>query len=179
MFSLLYPLVLATLGAGAPGEEAVKPPSGPQPNAVVARMAGDSNIAIQEVVQVPVFEERREKVNQGGVEREVTTRRMYYQSIARRRTIAAKDIQGYDTNGKKIDADTVRRRLQKDRAVLISADGRPVDPFYLKLAREGTLVLVVSSDGVGGIGAPTPRPAQDLRPEPTRKPPLKDLDRRP
>lgn len=161
MYPILYPLVLATLGAGASAEEAVKPPSGPQPHALLARMKEDGSLTLREAVAVPVTRMVRKTVVQDGVARAVVVQMTEFVTTFRLRTVAGKDVQGYDTSGKKVDADTVRRRLNKDTPVLISVDGKPVDPFYLKLIRPGTLVLVIPSFPNGGAGnpiiAPTPR----------------------
>lgn len=180
MNAILYPLVLAALGAGASGEEAVKPPTGPQPQVTIARMSDDGKLVIRHIVQVPVAQAVERTIVQDGVTRKVTEVRTIFQTVVQLRTVPGKDVQGYDTNGKKVDADTVRRRLKKDTPVLISADGQPVDPFYLKLTRPGTLVLVNPASanggglgpyGAGGYGDPQPLPDRVL-PKPEKLKPI-------
>jgi hypothetical protein len=61
-----------------------------------------------------------------------------------------KGVEVYGADGKKIDPKDVRKRVAKPVAALISADGKPVDPFYLRLAREGTLVIVVPATDADG-----------------------------
>jgi len=48
----------------------------------------------------------------------------------------------YDTDGKKVALKDLADRLAKPSVVLISADGKEVDPFHLRVARPGTLVIV-------------------------------------
>ena len=45
--------------------------------------------------------------------------------------------------GKKLTAKEVLNALQKPTIVLISSDGKKVDPYYLRIVRPGTLVIVV------------------------------------
>ena len=54
-----------------------------------------------------------------------------------------KDVQVFDKNGKRIDPSDATWILKKETPVLVSADGKAVDPSYLKEAKEGTLILIV------------------------------------
>lgn len=53
-----------------------------------------------------------------------------------------KEVQFYGRDGKQLGLKDVRNRLKGPTAVLVSADGKPVDPFYLRLLREDALVVV-------------------------------------
>jgi len=53
------------------------------------------------------------------------------------------DVQAFDTKGKRIEAKKLPDLLKKKTAVLVSADGQPVDPFYLQLVKDGTVVLIL------------------------------------
>ncbi len=53
-----------------------------------------------------------------------------------------KTIRVYGVDGKEIDARVVSARIQEPTAALLSLSGKPVGPFYLRLAKEGTPVLV-------------------------------------
>ncbi len=57
-------------------------------------------------------------------------------------SLGAEGVQVYGTDGKKLDPKEVQKLAAKPVAALASTDGKPVDPFYLRLARAGTLVLV-------------------------------------
>jgi hypothetical protein len=52
-----------------------------------------------------------------------------------------KEVTVYDAGGKKIDPAKLPK-LRGATPALLSADGKEVDPFYLRVAREGTLVIV-------------------------------------
>jgi hypothetical protein len=177
MYSLLYPLVLTTLGAGAPVEEALKPPQGIQPLVTVARLTNDDKIQFHQIILVPRTEAVERTVIENGVPKTVKAMRTVFTSVTITRSIAGKDVQGYDTSGKKLDRDAVRKRLKKDTPVLISSDGKPVDPFYLKLTRPGTLVLVAPTAAYGAAGGvyggygSTPPPVKELpkRPRPVER----------
>ncbi|MGH7226102.1 MAG: hypothetical protein ACRELF_23045, partial [Gemmataceae bacterium] len=48
-----------------------------------------------------------------------------------------------DAKGLKVEEKELRKRLKKPTVVLISADTQPIDPLYLRLYKEDTLVLVL------------------------------------
>jgi hypothetical protein len=145
MNTILYPLILVTVGAGTATEKDIKRPEGPQPLASIARMSGKDELLIWQMDWVPVNQEVQKNIIKDGVTRTVTENVTVYQQVYRMLSVTSRGMQGYDTKGKKIDAETVRRRLKKDTSVLISTNGQPVDRFYLNLFREGTLILVVPS----------------------------------
>jgi RNA polymerase sigma factor (sigma-70 family) len=58
----------------------------------------------------------------------------------------------YDTTGKRVAPKNVTELLKESAPVLVATDGKPVDPFYLKLVKEGTLIFVVP----GGISVQQP-----------------------
>jgi hypothetical protein len=69
----------------------------------------------------------------------------------------------YDVAGKQLDAKALK--LTKATPVLVSSNGQPVDPFYTRLAREGTLVVVMSMPGQNtGAVPPPPPPRKSKRP---------------
>ena len=53
--------------------------------------------------------------------------------------IDARQVKAFGTDGKEIDAKKLARLLAKETPVLVSADGKPIDPFYLRVVKEGTL----------------------------------------
>jgi hypothetical protein len=64
-------------------------------------------------------------------------------------------VQAHGTDGKPIDAKRLRERLVNGTAVLVSADGRPVDSFYLRLLKDGTVILVIGEKTDAPVTAPT------------------------
>jgi len=56
--------------------------------------------------------------------------------------IQAKAIRGYDLDGKLIDAKELASLLQRERKVLVMRHWDAPDPFYAKIMKPGTLILV-------------------------------------
>ncbi len=61
--------------------------------------------------------------------------------------------------GKKIDVATLKKLLAKPRLVVFSADGRAIDPAYLKVFAKDTLVIVAPPEG---SKAPQPKAPPDV-----------------
>ncbi|MGH7172293.1 MAG: hypothetical protein ACRELG_18610, partial [Gemmataceae bacterium] len=78
-----------------------------------------------------------------------------------KRQLTLEDMRIYGPDGKKMESKDVKKLLTKPTPALLSVDGRPVDRFYLRLARKGTLVLV--------IPPPTGIPGKDFKIVPADK----------
>lgn len=100
----------------------------------------------------------------------------------------AKHVKAYTADGRPVAGKRLAEMLAKDRAVLVSTDGKKVDPYYLELYKEGTLVLVLPANTLnlgsgpfGGYGGsiysaptmPAPAPLEPLPPLKKRRPLLK------
>jgi hypothetical protein len=70
--------------------------------------------------------------------------------------LPAKSVEAYSVDGKAISAETLATLLAKERTVLVSMDGKKLDPFYLQLYKEGTIVLVPPANtlNIGGAVGP-------------------------
>jgi hypothetical protein len=112
-------------------------------------------------------------------------------------TVGDKGVEVRDLAGKEVPAAKLAGLLEKETAVLLSSSGT-VDPFYLQLAKEGTLVVIAPADrvmtGPGGLitpqlplapgagpapigltpPAPPPLPTPPTPPKEPLKEPLKD-----
>jgi hypothetical protein len=104
-------------------------PTGPAPVPVLASMDKEGRIAITMIFMVP---KKREDFAAG------------YRMVPNKVTKAfkAEEIQAYDSAGKKIDARDLPNKLEKEVLALGSANGKEVDPGYLRLVKEGTLIFV-------------------------------------
>jgi hypothetical protein len=128
-------------------------PDRPAPQVAVAGVddRGDFTVA----VPAYYYEPRTKRVrNADSEEQNVTTYELVV--TAQERRYPAADVEVYDTEGRRLTRKDAAGRLSKRKAVLLSADGREVDPFYLQVAREGTLVLVVKADRPAAKAAPPP-----------------------
>jgi RNA polymerase sigma factor (sigma-70 family) len=79
------------------------------------------------------------------------------------------EVRTYDTQGKPVEKKKLAGLLIGETLVLVSADGKPIDPIYLRLVKEGTLVFVLPSSsppavGEPPVGAPPLAPAVGDRP---------------
>ncbi len=142
MSSMLLNLSLAMVLAPAPVEEKINLPSGPPPQIVLAVLK-DGKCEVTYPAMVPVATEQTVTriVNVDGkqvpVQEKVTVTTYKVQHI----TTTLDRPRAFDRSGKEVDAKRLAELLKKPRVVLLSADGKPVDPFYLCTINEGTLTL--------------------------------------
>jgi hypothetical protein len=67
-----------------------------------------------------------------------------------------------DPEGKKLDADAVAKRLARPAPVVVSADGKKIDPSFLKVLKGD--VIVFTGPMVGAPPAPGPSPEPPAKP---------------
>lgn len=136
-------LLLVVLAAPAPIQEKIVPPQGMQPTWGTAVIKG-GELELTEGVPVAVrmTEKRTRQVTVSGrvvpVIEEVAVLRYRLQQRTRRFTKA----RYYDTAGKEIDAGRAAKLLSRPTVVLVSSDGKPLDPYYLRTIKDGTLLVV-------------------------------------
>jgi RNA polymerase sigma factor (sigma-70 family) len=124
---------------------------GPPPRVVLARRAPDGKIEVRVAVAEDIPQTVR--VRDGAEERSVTT---YVRTMRDRTYVLPRGvIEVFDVSGERVEEEALKRRLSKETAVLLSGDGKPVDPFHLQVVQEGTLVLVTPALSPGAF---TPRP---------------------
>jgi hypothetical protein len=161
--TLLAAVLASAVAAPAPAEE-IKPPAGPPPAQVVASMDKDGNIeVVQTVVEYRTEVRTVTKVVMG---RKLAENYTVTVPVTRqtRQQFVAKDAKVYTAGGKEVDAKDVPEKLKKPTIVLLSANGQKVDPFYLKIIKEDTLVIVASppqppaTTGDGGKPPPSVEP---------------------
>jgi uncharacterized membrane protein len=159
---MTYALLWMVLAAPAPVQEKIVPPQGPPPTWGTAVMK-DGVLEITQGVAVPVMrkERRTRPVTVSGrvvnvVEEVVVTHHRLVQRIMK-----LPKVRYYDTAGKEIAAARAAKLLSRPTVVLMSADGKPLDPYYLRTVKEGTLIVVrpMVAAPVGPIGpGPAPQP---------------------
>jgi hypothetical protein len=67
------------------------------------------------------------------------------------------EVQAFGTDGKRLDRKAILARLSKEEVpVLVSSDGREVDPFHLQLIKEGTVILVLPVEDLQLPPGPAP-----------------------
>jgi hypothetical protein len=80
--------------------------------------------------------------------------------------LPANVVDAYTVDGKPIAAEKLAAMLAKERTVLISRDGKKIDPFHLDLYKEGTIILVPPADALQPAVAPYDNPIPGRGPQP-------------
>ena len=153
--------LLLVLGGAAWAEDKPKLPKGPPPFQALARATLNKGV-IEFRLTVPylvqVFQETKTVVEGKEVIKTTVVAKLVTREDARQ--VKEKELQAFDATGKKVSAKALLKRLKKPGAVLVSADGAKVDPFYLEIIKKDTLVLILPS--------PKSEPESGLKPMPDR-----------
>jgi hypothetical protein len=134
-------------------------PTSPQPLQVLAHIDDGGNVIIRHLVPEWRQETRERTVpTPNGEERKVqyTVTVPVFRQVEMR--FEGKKVQFYNTDGEKIDAEKAAEQLKQDAPILLSADGRKVDPFYLRIIKKGTLVVLAPPPPARPVPAPQPVP---------------------
>jgi hypothetical protein len=117
-------------------DEKLALPNSRQPHHALARMDKDGAIILQAKV-ISYRDEQREKA--GG---RIYIVRVPFEEIRESRS-SSKGLQVFRADGKTVDPKDLPELLRKETHILVSAiNGAKVDPFYLQIVKEDTLVLV-------------------------------------
>jgi hypothetical protein len=141
--SALSLLTLFLSGLSLTAQDATKTPPGPPPTMIVVGSVDPMGTltATQRVTRiVPVTVEK--EVVQAGVAMKVTVTE--YQKVEETVTtkVALKDYTIHDAKGEKVKPDAALKRLTSGSVILVSANGQKVDPAYLRIIKDDTLILV-------------------------------------
>jgi hypothetical protein len=150
-------LLLTLFGAPVPAQP--EPPKGAPPQIWPVKLVDGTLVGRRtETVVVPVF--RQVKVNVGGKE-EIQSTMEYVpttRTMERRWSLDKATIS--EAGGKKLDKEALAKRLEKRTVVVLSSDGKPVAPGYLKVFQKETLVIVLAP----GSEKPPPPDAGEKKP---------------
>jgi len=172
-------LLWVLLAAPVPVQEKIAPPQGLPPTWATA-VIKDGVLELTEGVLVPVYvkEQRTRQVPVGGRVVPVVEEVTVLHHRMEQRVVRVMKARYYDTAGKEIEVDRAARLLSRPTVVLLSADGKPLDPYYLRTVKEGTLTVVRPVQGVpavpGGpalVPAPAPVDRQGNKPRFEKPPP--------
>jgi hypothetical protein len=100
-------------------------------------------------------EERVVTVNGTPVKQVVTVTVVRPVQVTRR--IKGEGVKVYTAAGKEVDAKDAAEKLKKPAIVLFANDGNKVDPFYLKIIKPDTLVVVAPAPSPTAAPAPVER----------------------
>jgi hypothetical protein len=157
-------LSLSVLHAAPVPEE--QKPTGPAPRLLPAPQVDDAGqLSFRQVVSQHREEVRTRTVvdPQTGKAVTIAEKVIVPVLIETVQTLNAKEYTAYDVAGNKVEEKAMAEALRRHPLVLVSSDGKKVDPAYLKMFREGTVVLVVTPAALGKM---------DLRNQADPPPPL-------
>jgi hypothetical protein len=131
-----------------PGENAVidqpELPYAAQPTACLATIDGDGTLKLRSVQSTGVEVTAMKcdvQADGSQVCRPVSVKRSSRTEITEE--IDAAEVQAFTVDGQEVSADELASRLAREVPVLVSGDGKSVDPLYLKIIRDDAIVLVV------------------------------------
>ena len=137
MRSLLTMLLLGSLAATAGAQDATKVVSGPAPSIIVVSSVDSAGTLQSKQIQVvTVAVQVPKEVVVGGMKQVVTVTEYRYET----REVMVKHLlrgaEFYNARGEKVKQEDALKRLTPGTIVLMSADGRKVDPAYLASSRK-------------------------------------------
>jgi hypothetical protein len=152
------------VAAGRGKEEKSELPRGPAPIHTVARVDRAGRLIVTTPVTVYKMEERKRVVNRGGKEVEVTEFVRVPEVVLTTREVKNSQFQVFEAGGKKVEAKDLARRLTRWTPVLLSADGKKVDPFYLQVIKKGTPIILLPPE-TQRMPEPIPAPRRPVKPK--------------
>ena len=139
----MWPLLIASLLAQPAAEPPADSVAGPPPLIVKAKVDKDQLVSVQDLTSTMFQAQVRQRVVDGKTVNETVV----VPIMTTTRVKKAWDLnKAKITNGsgKKMDLDTVRKRLAVETLVVISADGKPISKGYLNLLRAEVIVIEAS-----------------------------------
>ena len=152
-------LTLCTLMVAAPVPKEATPP-GPPPRLVELKADADGKIRVQAVREVSRTVNRTTVTVENGKQVVKTTPTEVKSMMMTRVELSdIKDLGIWTADGKEADKAVAMKKLLEGGLVVVSNDGKKVDPKYLKLFRDDVLVLAspeLLERPVAGIATPLP-----------------------
>jgi hypothetical protein len=154
----MFAVILAAFVLADPSPEPVPAaPTGPGPMLLNVQILDGKLVSKQEAtVLVPVTTTEKVNVNGRIQVRTVTAYRTEKRVSTREWDLKKATFR--DAGGKKIDLDTATRLLARPRPVAMSADGKAIDPGWLKVLKKDTLVIVAPQAAPANPPPPLPPP---------------------
>lgn len=150
--------------------------SGPVPRLMELKANADGKVTVTvqrtEMVKVTVAPQGNAINPNGGAAPAVVTRDVPVTKVAVVELGDVKDLKVTTADGKKVETADAVKALKGGAVVVVSADGRPVSPNFLKLFKDDVLVLaspeLTAATGVGTkpFGGIRPLPVDRLPPQP-------------
>jgi hypothetical protein len=133
--------LLSALAISVPAPKEIKPSKSPPPMVMVVTVGKDGRAFVERTVIRYVPQTRTIEVKTGDkIEKREDMVQVPVQEVIRA-FLDDKEVTVYDHKGQRIEAKDLPKRVTKTMPVLVSADGKEVDKFYLSIVREGTLIV--------------------------------------
>jgi hypothetical protein len=132
------------------GQDATKLPTGAAPSifAVAGVDREKGTYTVNQTVPVTEAYVTEKTVIVGGMEQKVkgVANRIVYKTVMVSRLL--KGLEFYNLKGEKLKDDEATKRFVPGAVVLLSADGNKVDPAYLRIVKDDTLIVVIPAPPV-------------------------------
>ncbi|MCC6420029.1 MAG: hypothetical protein IT429_17480 [Gemmataceae bacterium] len=143
-----------------PGPGGIRPPQGLQPTLGAASIDEKGVVHIRQSDGDTRVYEAAYEVEEGGVVRKQTVKIKEVTFDLRQQSLPARAVRASLAGGDRVPPDRLPDLLRKEVTVLVSLDGRPVDPFWLQVIREDVPVLILpQAQPQYGHGGPHSAPA--------------------
>ncbi len=143
--SILSAMVLGLLSGVSSAADPTKLPAGPAPTflVIVGINKEAETFEVYEVVPSTQTVEVKEKFIEAGIEKSRTVLKELSIYKTGRVTQSLKGAEFFNVKGAKLKDEEGRKRFLPGSIVLVSSDGKKVDPRYLHLVKDDTLILVI------------------------------------
>lgn len=161
---------LAAVSAWVRGDEPASAPKGAPPRYGIASLARDGQIQVCDFRSIPRTETRTRVVERDGGPKRMETYSTVYENVPTVSLYDSKSVQVFDHKSRPVKQESLAALLRGETHILLSADGKEVDPYYLQHFKEGTLVFVIDPfekfKNLKPAPMPAPAPAAPQKPRP-------------
>lgn len=143
--SLLLVAVVLVAGmnaANAQDKPTLQPPKGPAPHYGIASLDKRGNVLVQQTVQVPVNETRTRVIVVDGKKVEQNYVVTKFVTQVQTSLLTPDRITVSKASGTTVLAEDFEDVFGNPVPVLLTTNGQPLDPFYVKLLKPTTLIIV-------------------------------------
>jgi TIGR03009 family protein len=131
-------------------------PSSPMPVNVLAKMDKDGQIIFR--WPITYYEPKTAWVKRGADETDQPVTTYVATTREESRALDVAQVRVVGTDGKRIEAKALPGLLRKEIPVLVSHGGMKIDPMYLRVVKEDTLIFILPLEPAPAVPAPRPPP---------------------
>jgi TIGR03009 family protein len=166
--SLEYQVPIMNEGVAVPIDP-LRSPSSPMPVNVLAKMDKDSRVIFR--WPITYYEPKTAWVKRGADETDQSVTTYVAMTREESRALDVAQVRVVGTDGKRIEAKALPGLLRKEIPVLVSYGGMKIDPMYLRVVKEDTLIFILPLEPAPAVPAPRPVPTAPWPIPPSGNPP--------